>query len=205
MEACGKQLDWNCLKHASIDWGEWWHKKAIGSGVHQFPKPSWDACHGKETLLLLRTQTWKTQFHKGHLAFRGKILWSKDNYNMDDWFPEVYLVGYHLFYLSIICLSASLVICMSVLCFAPLHPYIYVSSIFYLSFVHINHLFMYVKLCFIEVSINATLKLIIQACSSRHFLVFQHKGKILPGFHVHNHNAYVSDCETFYETFKENC
>lgn len=81
---------------------------------------------------------------------------------------------------------------MSVLCFAPLHPYIYISSICCLSFVHINHLFMYVKLCFIEVSINATLKLIIQACSSRHFLVFKHKGKILPGFHFHNHNAYVS-------------
>lgn len=64
---------------------------------------------------------------------------------------------------------------------------------------------MYVKPCFIEVSINATLKLIIQACSSRHFLVFKHKGKILPGFHFHNHNAYVSDCETFYETLKENC
>lgn len=52
---------------------------------------------------------------------------------------------------------------------------------------------MYEKLCFIKFSINTTLDLIIQTYTSRHFLVFKHKGKILPRFHFHNHNAYVSE------------
>lgn len=80
---------------------------------------------------------------------------------------------------------------MSVLCLAPLHLYIYVSSICYLSFVHIKHLSMYENLCFIKFSINTTLDLIIRTYTSRHFLVFKHKGKILPRFHFHN--AYVSE------------
>lgn len=89
----------------------------------------------------------ENQSSKGHLALEerycGKhiiIIW------MIDFLKYIQWANIFSIYLSFVCLSTSLVICMSVFCVAPLHLYICISSICYLSFLHINHLFMYVKL-----------------------------------------------------------